>query len=202
MSFVLLASVGLVITTTAAYNQKTMHQDALDAAVLACASLIDASEEDRIQEARRTYAANLKSSGLAIESSELLSATQDAAMFAVRDWTVTGHVRAEVKNFFSGFIGDKSVGVVVQAAAQAGAAEPVCVLALDPVSPQGFEVYGTRPIHRSKLCGPGKLPEWTGNETIRCGHWPSAPVWCQRRVYGHRLLPETNNRRADDPRPV
>ena len=142
---ILLSAVGLVVTYSSAVHEKSAQQNALDSAVLAGAGQpADMSDEDRIAFAMSAFGANVRpSSKFSTSKTASFTNTTTTPSFAVADRIVTGRSTAAVKNHFAGIIGKETVDVAVEAAARIAASDPVCVLALDPVSPQGIEIYGT-----------------------------------------------------------
>jgi hypothetical protein len=120
-----------------------LHQQALDAAVLAGATLKSASDEERIAHAQKILAGNLKVSGLSTWAEPTVDNPSAAPVFTVQDSIVSGISTVRVSNYFSGFIGEETVDITLKAAAQWASTDPVCVLALDELSPQGIEIYGT-----------------------------------------------------------
>lgn len=144
LAIALFGTVGLAITASTGLNVRTGLQSALDAAVLAGASLpIETDTTERIAKATIVFEDNLKKSGLTAGADKSSIAVEGAPVFLAQDTTVSGTATAKVKNFFAGIIGDDAVDIEVSSAARKTVSEPVCVLALDPVSPRGFEVYGT-----------------------------------------------------------
>lgn len=140
----LLASIGMAITYASAAHEKSMHQKALDAAVLAGASAsASATDVERIALAQRIFDANLTKSAGSTSNPPSIQTAAAAPNFNVQHQIVTGRSSTEVKNFFSGIIGNATVPVVAESAAQSAISAPVCVLALDRSNPQGFEVFGT-----------------------------------------------------------
>lgn len=140
----LFAAIGVAVTYATAVHEKSSHQKALDAAVLAGASAPeDASDSERIAIAQMVFAENHRDTGLSASTTPSIDAVAAAPTFLVQNQTVTGRSTADVKNFFSAFVGGQTVAVVAESAAQAAVSAPVCVLALDGASPQSIEVYGT-----------------------------------------------------------
>ncbi len=143
LATVVLATVGVAISYSTALHEKTKRQEALDAAVLAGAILTDATDEERIAAAQRTFTANLDAGGFAIGSSTSIDVVSNGAAFLVQNSVVSGRSEAQVRNFFSGIVGSDVVTVGVESAAAVSRSDPVCVLSLDDVSAQGIEIYGT-----------------------------------------------------------
>lgn len=141
---VLLGVVGIAITLSVAVNQRTAHQAALDAAVLAAATAPGPITDDgRIEIAQSAFAANLAKSGMSSSASSTFQTAASSSTFMVQQNVVNGTSSALVKNYFAGIIGDANLPFQVTSAARASVLEPVCVLALDRTSPQGIEIYGT-----------------------------------------------------------
>ncbi len=135
---------GLAITFVAASHEKSAHQAALDAAVLAGANASPgATNDQRLIIAKASFDANLKKSGFVAASSTEFSSTTSAPVFSVVDETVTGTATVAVKNYFSGFVGSSTLPLSLRSAARVSGSDPVCVLALDSSSPQAVEIYGT-----------------------------------------------------------
>lgn len=138
-----LAVVGVAVTYATARHEQSAHQKALDAAVLAGASMSgDVTDLVRIAAAESMFAANLKASGLSTPDDPSISPENSGQRFSIQDQVITGRSSAEVKNLFSAFVGGETVEVAAESAARISGSAPVCVLALDAVSPQGLEVYG------------------------------------------------------------
>ncbi len=140
---VLMSVIGLTVTFALATHERSDHQDALDAAVLAGASALNVDDAERIALANKVFEANIQKSALSKTASADFKSQSLVPQFVLSDVTLTGRVEADVKNYFSGFIGEKAVKVVVGSAARVASSEPVCVLSLDNASSRGLEIYGT-----------------------------------------------------------
>ncbi len=140
---VLLGAVGVAMTSAMVYHEQAEFQRSLDAAVLSAASVqSNIDDEQRIAVAERMFRENLKASNLTTESSSTLTSAA-ATSFTMQERVVTGESTAQVTNLFGGLVGSPTIPFTVRSAASAAHAVPVCVLALDPTSPQGIEIYGT-----------------------------------------------------------
>ncbi len=143
MLVAILSGIGLAVTVSVADHQRVVYQGALDSAVLAGASMAEGSDADRIARAQATFTANLNANGMSSGASTAFEATGVTPNFLILDTTVSGRANLNVKNFFAGIIGEKTLPATVTAAARVTGSHPVCVLSLDDTSPQGIEIYGT-----------------------------------------------------------
>ncbi len=140
----ILATIGVAVTYASAVNEHAERQAALDAAVLAGASLHEeVSDEEKVLVASEVFAENLKKRNVTLSSASTIEAGQSAPQFTVLDRIVRGQSSTHVRNYFSDFVGTENMAVTVESAARAARSEPVCVLAIDDTSPQAIEIYGT-----------------------------------------------------------
>jgi hypothetical protein len=136
---------GVAITMTDINYETVEIQSALDAGVLAGTAIsISASDQERIAEAHRAFAANAKNGKFvtADRAGEFEAGGTVKPVFTVSEARVSGIAVSKSKDTFLSTIGLGSVDISVEAQAERQESDPVCVLALNEDSPDGLEVYG------------------------------------------------------------
>jgi len=135
---VLIGLLGLTISYSGAYNNRSHLQEAVDSAALAATALPGtATAQDRIARANQIFMAN-------IETLMNGSSAPPVADFQVESGKVAviGSATQQVDNLFNAFIGSEEIGVGVNSKAVKDKSAPVCILMLNPDSDRGIELYG------------------------------------------------------------
>ena len=139
--FILLSVVALTLTFADAFNIKSKTQQALDAAVLAGASLgFDSSDDYRISIAQKVYANN--GSARADGNPNLSVQQLPPATFTTSDTMVFGEINFLMRSPFLGVFGERAMTIHVASAARKAIGTPICVLGLDPTEDATMDFNG------------------------------------------------------------
>ncbi len=134
---------GLTIAMVQANYESTAMQAALDAAVLSATALpYGTSDGDRISNAEAVFGANASfaSFGPSDPTDEYKVGEAVAPVFTVSEARVGGTAKSKVEPGLGSFLGFTDLEVTVLAQAEKIDSGQVCVLALNPDTPNGIEV--------------------------------------------------------------
>lgn len=126
--------VGAAIDYTQSIRVRSHIQNASDAAALAGASLNTYVEGERVAAAESAFAANIK---------DLPAGLSVTPVVAIDDDRVTVSAAVSVSTYFLSIAEIDSIDVAVQAVALSRQGPPICLLALNPTTPQALEASGS-----------------------------------------------------------